>query len=193
MENLIKVSPEKAAHLIQNEFLEILDNMMLRDDEKRLKLKKYISDFVNRLNTDDALVKKIEDYKLKLIYEDETFKDSLENILSVYLKDDYKNIQDILNIVKSKKRKILFELLKDKEKLIRLDLYIKKQIFDLIDSRHDVIGNTIKKNLDKYNNAEITKLMEEKVSDDLQMIRINGSVVGGFVGALTYISTFWIK
>ncbi|MDD3224140.1 MAG: DUF445 family protein [Clostridium sp.] len=193
MKNLLDVSPEKAAHLIQDEFMKILENMIIEDDEKRLKLKKYISDFIKRLDTDEELIKKIENYKLKIIYENDALKNNLESILNSYLKDDCKNVQDILSIVKGKKRKILFEILKDKERLISVDSYIKKQIFDLIDSKHDEIGRTIKKNLDKYNNAEITKLMEEKVSDDLQMIRINGSVVGGFVGVLTYISTFWIK
>lgn len=193
MKNLLDVSPEKAAHLIQDEFMKILENMMIEDDEKRLKLKKYISDFIKRLDTDEELIEKIENYKLKIIYENDALKNNLEGILNSYIKDDCKNVQDILSIVKSKKRKILFEILKDKERLISVDSYIKKQIFDLIDSKHDEIGRTIKKNLDKYNNAEITNLMEEKVSDDLQMIRINGSVVGGFVGVLTYISTFWIK
>ena len=38
----------------------------------------------------------------------------------------------------------------------------------------------------------IVNLIESKVGNDLQMIRINGSVVGGLVGMAVFLLTFWI-
>ncbi len=45
----------------------------------------------------------------------------------------------------------------------------------------------IRERLDKLNDEELTRFVEEKVSDDLQMIRINGSVCGAAVGMLLYV------
>jgi uncharacterized membrane-anchored protein YjiN (DUF445 family) len=35
-------------------------------------------------------------------------------------------------------------------------------------------------------------MIEPIIGNDLQLIRINGSLVGGLVGIITYMLTFWI-
>jgi uncharacterized membrane-anchored protein YjiN (DUF445 family) len=36
-------------------------------------------------------------------------------------------------------------------------------------------------------------MIEERAGNDLQIIRINGSVVGGLTGMLVFLLTFWIN
>ncbi|WP_279374380.1 DUF445 family protein [Clostridium arbusti] len=74
-----------------------------------------------------------------------------------------------------------------------IDKSIKDTTFKLIDDKYDYIGKWIRENLNKYSNKEIVDTMEQKLSEDLQIIRINGSIVGGLVGAVIYLLTFWIK
>ena len=69
----------------------------------------------------------------------------------------------------------------------KLDKLIKDFISDMLEKYHDEIPALIRERLDKFSDDELTKFVEGKVSDDLQMIRINGSVCGAAVGMLLYI------
>ena len=44
----------------------------------------------------------------------------------------------------------------------------------------------IEERLSRLSDRELVEFTEEKVADDLQMIRINGSVVGALVGMALY-------
>ncbi len=68
----------------------------------------------------------------------------------------------------------------------RADNWLKSWLAEEIHSRHDVIVNMIEERLGKLTNEELVEFTESKVADDLQMIRINGSVVGSLVGMALY-------
>ena len=69
----------------------------------------------------------------------------------------------------------------------KFDKIVKKFVAQMLEQYHDEIPTMIRERLDKLNDAELTRFVEEKVSDDLQMIRINGSVCGAAVGMLLYV------
>ena len=45
----------------------------------------------------------------------------------------------------------------------------------------------------KYSQQEFVDLVEKRVGDDLQMIRINGSVVGAIAGMGLYVISFVVE
>lgn len=51
----------------------------------------------------------------------------------------------------------------------------------------------IKDELMKYSQQEFVDLVEKRVGDDLQMIRINGSVVGAIAGMGLYVISFVVE
>ena len=56
----------------------------------------------------------------------------------------------------------------------------------LLEKNHSKIGNLVRENVDKMDNASLISLIEDKVGQDLQWIRINGAVTGFIIGiALT--------
>ena len=55
------------------------------------------------------------------------------------------------------------------------------------------IGNLVREYLTGFTNDKLVTFIEERAGEDLQMIRINGSVVGGLVGMLIFILTFWAE
>ena len=69
----------------------------------------------------------------------------------------------------------------------KFDKFVKKFIAEMLEEYHDEIPNMIRERLDKFSDDELTEFVEGKVSDDLQMIRINGSVCGAVVGMLLYV------
>ena len=46
--------------------------------------------------------------------------------------------------------------------------------------------------LEAFTNEKLVEFVESKAGNDLQMIRINGSVVGGLTGMVLYLATFWL-
>ena len=52
---------------------------------------------------------------------------------------------------------------------------------------HNAIGRIVREGLDPLTDDKLVALIEDKAGNDLQMIRINGSVVGGLAGMLIYL------
>ncbi|HZK83227.1 MAG TPA: DUF445 domain-containing protein [Desulfosporosinus sp.] len=65
----------------------------------------------------------------------------------------------------------------------RVKLLLEKQI----GFHHDAIGRMVHEGLDPLTDDKLVALIEDKAGNDLQMIRINGSVVGGLAGMLIYV------
>lgn len=75
----------------------------------------------------------------------------------------------------------------------RINDFIRNEAGEQIDRYHHFISDIAKEKLSKYTNEEYVAMIEKTVGNDLQMIRINGSIVGGLVGAFIYILTFIIS
>ena len=63
------------------------------------------------------------------------------------------------------------------------------KIPEFIVKNAEMIDNYFIEYLDKLDEKEMSKLIEDKVGDDLQFIRINGTIIGGLVGLFIYSST----
>ncbi|AGA70648.1 putative membrane protein [Desulfitobacterium dichloroeliminans LMG P-21439] len=75
------------------------------------------------------------------------------------------------------------------EKQGDFNAYVQAKIIPLINSKHQKIGQLVHEGLEKYSNEMLVELIESKAGEDLQMIRINGSVVGGLAGMLIYLAS----
>ncbi|MBR6012252.1 MAG: DUF445 domain-containing protein [Selenomonadaceae bacterium] len=85
------------------------------------------------------------------------------------------------------------EFINSEELQKKLDDIIKNFIEKILKEYHDQIPALIRERLDKLSDDELTKFVEGKVSDDLQMIRINGSVCGAAAGMFLYIVSLVIE
>lgn len=75
----------------------------------------------------------------------------------------------------------------DKELRIKVDERVKQILETQIGFHHNAIGRMVREGLDPLTNDKLVELIEEKAGNDLQMIRINGSLVGGLVGMVIYV------
>ncbi|WP_026882789.1 DUF445 family protein [Clostridium akagii] len=191
--NVLGISSDKAAKIIQDKLIILLNHMLIKDDKNRIAIKNIMNQYIKKLKYDQVLINKIQDFKNKWLLENHGLKESIKDITVNYIENNVNRPYELFKNLKFEKRKILYNLLREEEKMQKMDETIKELIFKAIDEKHGEIGKLVKKNLDKYNNDEITNLLKEKVEDDLQIIRINGSVVGGVVGIITYLLTFWIR
>lgn len=79
---------------------------------------------------------------------------------------------------------LLTALQSDPQLQERIDRAIKEAIIIFIENNHTVIGDMVRTSLDpgRLSDGQMVAEIEEKVGDDLQFIRLNGAVVGWFIG-----------
>ncbi|WP_165822614.1 DUF445 domain-containing protein [Paenibacillus montanisoli] len=79
----------------------------------------------------------------------------------------------------------LLDRLEENEGLIRgAEHWLKEQVAGLIERNHVKIGSFVKENLDRLDNDQLVELIEDKVGQDLQWIRVNGALCGFLIGLL---------
>ena len=129
----------------------------------------------------------------------ELFKKSLHSIIFEYVSE--KNVQALLNKINvdaNKKDSKLYKtmlrfvekqankLACNNEQLSRIQALITTQVAQVVVNNHAVIAKTVTENLSKLDDNTLVKQIEDKVGDDLQYIRLNGALIGSFVGILLF-------
>jgi uncharacterized membrane-anchored protein YjiN (DUF445 family) len=66
----------------------------------------------------------------------------------------------------------------------QLDGWVKNLALELVEQRHDMIGQMVRGSLEKLSDLDLVRQIETKIGQDLQYIRLNGAIVGGFAGAV---------
>ena len=73
------------------------------------------------------------------------------------------------------------------------DRFVKKSVEQILEDYHATIPELINERLNKLDDQQLTEFVESRVSDDLQMIRINGAGCGACVGVGLYIISWLLK
>lgn len=66
----------------------------------------------------------------------------------------------------------------------KLDAWMRQVVAELVDRHHGVIGEMVESSMTRLTDDELRQQVEDKVGNDLQMIRVNGAVIGAIVGGL---------
>ena len=79
-------------------------------------------------------------------------------------------------------RKMLVSVKENEDMLQRGESWIQEQIAAYLEQNHSKKGQLVKENLDKLTNDKLTQLMEDKLGNHLQWIRVNGAICGFIIG-----------
>ena len=152
----------------------------------RVKFDKSILDFAdNLIEGNEESTKIIKDLQDKLI--DNADANSMIQVILNNFKISIKaqletDDTPFINFLSQNTDKLLNELEADKASQIKIDTWLKATIEELVTKYHHEIGEMVRLSLTKLNDFELVNQIEEKVGNDLQYIRLNGAIVGGFVG-----------
>ena len=69
----------------------------------------------------------------------------------------------------------------------KINNFIKIDLLGILLRNKKAIGDLIANSVRSWDKKEIAEKLELEVGKDLQFIRINGTVVGGFVGLIIYL------
>jgi uncharacterized membrane-anchored protein YjiN (DUF445 family) len=162
-----------------------------RDPEHPLRrqLMETMAGWPERLRTDARLATRVETFKEEAL-ESEVVRDLLERgfdrvwhaLLDDLNDDESATVAWISEHLEGARR----TLLDDADLRRRLDAWVKERAVGLIEQHHGQIALFIEKGVHALGAEGAVRLIEEHAGDDLQYIRLNGTVVGGLAGGALY-------
>ena len=176
----------KIGGIIQELLLSVLHDLKNPDHPNRHKALELLAANVRELCSDEALIKKLDGYKDDLIISS-SFNDvvvmllhEIKGTILSHLEDEAYIDETVLPYL----REVIKRISMNDEMVGKLDMYIQEQTSDFIDSNHKKIGKLVEENIHKFDNDTLIRLIEDKVGNDLQWIRINGAVCGFLIGII---------
>lgn len=141
--------------------------------------------FVLELKTKSSLQESLNRFFLNILnksLENAVAKEKMPSVIEHFMGDLGNNWDEYLEILE---RNRSLRLKVDE----KVKLFLEKQI----GFHHNAIGRLVHEGLDPLTDDKLVELIEDKAGNDLQMIRINGSVVGGLAGMLIYVLGMVLK
>lgn len=184
------VADKKIADGIFNGLYEFIDEAKHSDSSIRRKINAYVLDFISELNSSPELQQKVNDLVIDFAHKSEVkeyvnaiwsqIKDAITADLEK--KDDSKIKNRIISMVQN----FGISIKNDPVMLSKINDFIKIDLLGILLKNKQMIGDLIASSVKSWDKEEISNKLELEIGKDLQFIRINGTVVGGFVGLLIY-------
>lgn len=159
------------------------------DDPLRRQLGDVIAALPERLRTDAALAVRVEAAKTELIDSAEVsrlLEDAAEALRRALVSDLSSERSESVAWITARLEDMRRELATDAALRESLDRWIKARAIELVERYHDRIARFIERGVHALGPEGAVRLIEEHAGDDLQYIRVNGTVVGGLAGGALY-------
>ncbi|MBP2634589.1 MAG: hypothetical protein H6Q72_496 [Firmicutes bacterium] len=184
IENLLDLDNMAVAGLIQAKLVSLLEETEDEQEQPlRQQLKNWLAELATGMQQDSELAAQAEDilrpFMVKLV----------EHAAALPASQPEITVSGVTWAVKQLTR-LAQELAADREKAAWLDRYLAVWLARWVSQNHGQIGRIVSDYLESFSNDKLVAYIEDKVLDDLQMIRINGSLVGGLVGMLLFLISY---
>ena len=157
--------------------------------ELRNSFDNVVTQFIIRLNTDQALRSKIEEIKREAVHDTfiSDYVKNLGNDFKVWLSNDLKQPDSkILEKVTLAVAGIGSALWKSPELKESLNEHLEKLIITHGDAARKAIAHHISGTVQQWESDDYVNEIELSIGSDLQFIRMNGTLVGGIIGLLLH-------
>jgi uncharacterized membrane-anchored protein YjiN (DUF445 family) len=148
----------------------------LQDGTVERWLKDSLLHFVSELKIKSSLQESINRFCLNIPAFRGTSTEKMLCMIGYFMGDLWNNYDEYLGILES-----------NRSLRLKVDERVKLILDKQIGFHHNAIGRMVREGLDPLTDDKLVELIEDKAGNDLQMIRINGSVVGGLAGILIYV------
>ncbi|HEY8910710.1 MAG TPA: DUF445 domain-containing protein [Desulfosporosinus sp.] len=164
-------APSVLAHSLQEKV-----KTALQDGTVARWLKNSLLHFVSELKTKPSLQESLNQGLLNIPAFRGTSTEKMPSVIEHFMKDLLNHWDEYLGTLE-----------RDRPLRLKVDEKVKRILEKQIGVHHSAIGRMVHEGLDPLTDDKLVDLIEDKAGNDLQMIRINGSVVGGLAGMLIYV------
>ncbi|MEX2148410.1 MAG: DUF445 domain-containing protein [Candidatus Rokuibacteriota bacterium] len=148
-----------------------------------------VADLERRLATDAVLAAKVEEAKRQLLETPaiaQLFEDAAGALHRALLADLLRDRSQVVEWLADRLERARVTLIEDAELRVEVDRWIKARVTDLVERHHGRLASFIENGVRALGPEGAVRLIEEHAGDDLQFIRVNGTVVGGLAGGAIY-------
>ena len=175
---LMDLSDEKMLAILNEKLQNQLQELLLGQTQSYASLKAGLETMLMNFSRDESLHKLLKEWKDNLVGKLE-----LEPLLSRWLEANVKGENPFwLPGLRSYVDSALDDFVNSEDLQRRFDAKLKEFLEAELSKHHSLIPGIIRERLDEFSDDELVAFVEDKVQDDLQMIRINGAIVGSLVG-----------
>ena len=184
------VADKKIAEGVFNGLYEFLDMAKEPNSSIRKKIDSYVLKFIEDLKSSPEMQQKITSLIIEFTQKEEV----QDYIGSIWQEVKNAVLADLENGEQSKIKLNLTRMIGNFGTTIQNDVvmttkinnFIKIDLLGVLLRNKKAIGDLIATSVQSWDKKEIAEKLELEVGKDLQFIRINGTVVGGFVGLIIY-------
>ena len=182
---------DEAADALQVELLLTLRKFRDPQDPLRINLKDILLTRVGELEFDTRFSTRIEQWKDDVLG-DVLLNGFLESVLGEVLKvasspSTPTEPNALYRTLHPYVEKYWMSVQHNSELRARINLFLADTLCRVIQNEHDLIGGMVRETLAAYTDQDLNQFVEEKAGNDLQWIRINGSMIGGVVGLFLFL------
>jgi len=182
------INLEEAADALQQETVKLI--IQLRDPEHPLRhwLRSALAEFAKRMGSDRNLQTVIKNWQMEFIQK----ADLIEVLIALIDVSLQRGQRQALAWILLQIEQYWDHIQSNPEKMAWLEKYCKEMVFRILETEHHWIGTVARDALTILTDRDLSAFVEDKAGDDLQWIRINGSVVGGLAGLLLFLFGYFV-
>ena len=173
---------DEAADSLQVELHLTLRKLKDPENPLRVTLKNTLLSKIDELEYNTQFADQIERWKNNVL-NDALFSRLLETVLQAVMKEPNALYQVVHHYIE----KYWVSVQDNRALQERINLFIADTLCLVIQNEHDLIGCMVRETLAAYTDQDLNQFIEEKAGNDLQWIRINGSMIGGVVGLILFL------
>lgn len=171
---------------------EYCEKLLDYDSQERQRLMNFLSNKIEILGKRDGYKHKVAQLEHYFFVKKFDFTGNLIVLIDNFRKNE-QNTNELFAMVDEFIDNLLDDLAKNKTKQQQLNSWFMEKLSKFIQDNSQWVLDYLKGELLKYSQEDFVQLVESRVGDDLQMIRINGSVVGAFAGMGLFILSFIVE
>jgi len=159
------------------------------DHPVRQRLMEAMAELPGRLRTDSRLAERIEGAKRELLatpIATRVVEDAAAALHRMLLADLERPRSEVRAWIVERLERARRALAADEDLRRQLDQWAKARVLEIVERHHQRIAGFIENGVLALGPEGAVRLIEEHAGDDLQFIRVNGTVVGGLAGGLLY-------
>ena len=193
---LLNMSAEHLVGAAQARIAAFLQNVKEPGHPLRGKLKSWLGGMIAQLKDNSIFQEKVEGWKAEVIRTKLSIRYQVGHYLR-YLRQTADQSGDGAGRIAENIAKAIDgwvdHFKADARQQAAFDAWVKNKLEAAVDKYHGQVAVIVKERLAELTDELLVEFIEGKVGDDLQMIRINGSLVGGLAGVLLYVLTYWLE
>jgi uncharacterized membrane-anchored protein YjiN (DUF445 family) len=159
------------------------------DHPVRQRLMEAMAELPGRLRTDGRLAERIEGAKREFLatpIATRVVEDAAAALHRMLLADLERPRSEVRAWIVERLERARRALAADEDLRRQLDQWAKARVLEIVERHHERIAGFIENGVLALGPEGAVRLIEEHAGDDLQYIRVNGTVVGGLAGGLLY-------